>query len=68
MSPRRVILKEIGEIPTVPESQKQQELQLVLETRFKKDAVGKQRSLSTRHTRIVELIARAQRRELTARK
>jgi Ras GTPase-activating-like protein IQGAP2/3 len=39
--PLRVILKEIGDIPTLPESQKQQELQLVLETRFKKDAVEK---------------------------
>jgi Ras GTPase-activating-like protein IQGAP2/3 len=39
--PLRIILKEMGEIPTVPESQKQQELQLVLETRFKKAAVEK---------------------------
>jgi hypothetical protein len=37
----------MGEIPTVPESQKQQELQLVLETRFKKAAVGKYHSTST---------------------
>lgn len=46
----RVILKEIGEIPTVPESQKHQELQLVLETRFKKAAAGEYYSTPTSHT------------------